>query len=105
MADESAWPRPSFIDDVAHAYNSRGKRLVLVTGNVLDSFASAAASAFLPLEQAIYREWQPKFLVLRMDMATGVSFYDDADREALVGVCRRWDAIASEAQRIGDVSA
>lgn len=105
MADEPSWPRPSFIDEVAHAYNSRGKRLVLVTGNVLDSFASAAARVFLPLEQTIYREWQSKFLVLRMDMATGVSFYDDADREALVGVCRRWDAIASEPQRIGDVSA
>ena len=105
MAEEPAWPRPSFVDEVAHAYNTRGKRLVLVTGNVLDSFASPSAKGFLPLEQAIYREWQGKFLVLHMDMATGVSFYDDADRQELIAVCRRWDAIASDAQRIGDVTA
>jgi AAA+ superfamily predicted ATPase len=103
MADETAWPRPPFVDEVAHAYNARGKRLVLVTGNVLDSFASPAARGFLPLEQAIYREWQGKFLVLRMDMATGVSLYDEADRQALAAVCRRWDAIAPAPQRLGDV--
>jgi hypothetical protein len=104
MSDETALPRPAFIDAVAHAYNSRGKRLVLLTGNVLDSFASPQAGCFLPLEQTIYREWQAKFLLLRMDMATGVGFYDEPDREALVTVCRRWDAIAPGAQRIGDVS-
>jgi hypothetical protein len=105
MAEEAAWPRPSFVDDVAHAYNVRGKRLVLVTGNVLDSFASPTAGAFLPLEQVLYREWQAKFLVLRVDMATGIGFYDDADRQELIAMCRRWNAIAPEPQRIGDVDA
>lgn len=104
MSDPSGWPRPAFVDSVASAYNSRGKRLALVTGNVLDDFWSPSAGAFLPLEQTIYREWRQKFLVLRMDMATGVGFYDESERQELVRICRLWDAIARESQRIGDVS-
>src|SRR5260221_145388 len=30
MAEEPAWPRPSVVDEVAHAYNVPGKRLVLL---------------------------------------------------------------------------
>jgi len=103
MSDSAGSPRPAFVDSVALAYNSRGKRLVLVTGNVLDDFWSVSADAFLPLEQTIYQQWKQKFLVLRMDMATGVSFYDEAERQEIVRVCHLWDTIASESQRIGDV--
>ena len=37
---DGTFPRPTFIDALGHAYNRRGKRVMLLTGNVLDQFWS-----------------------------------------------------------------
>jgi hypothetical protein len=97
------FPRPSFIDAIGHAYNRRGKRVILLTGNVLDQFWSPRLRSFTPLEQTLYQELRDKFLVLRVDAASGISFYDMADEQALVKVCQLADRIASKGQRLGDV--
>jgi hypothetical protein len=102
MPDE-ALPRPSFIDAVGHSYNRRGKRVILLTGNVLDQFWSPQVRSFTPLEQTLYQELRDKFLVLRVDAASGISFYDTADEQELVKVCRLADRIASKGQGLGDV--
>jgi SpoVK/Ycf46/Vps4 family AAA+-type ATPase len=98
------FPRPSFIDAIGHSYNRRGKRVILLTGNVLDQFWSPRLSSFAPLEQTLYQELQDKFLVLRVDAASGISFYDIADEQELVKVCQLADRIASKGQGLGDVA-
>lgn len=35
---KAEFPRPPFIAAVGHSYNRLGKRVVLLTGNVLDQF-------------------------------------------------------------------
>jgi ATPase family associated with various cellular activities (AAA) len=97
------FPRPSFIDAIGHSYNRRGKRVILLTGNVLDQFWSPRLRSFTPLEQTLYQELKDKFLVLRVDAASGISFYDMADEQALVKVCQLADHIASNGQGLGDV--
>jgi ATPase family protein associated with various cellular activities (AAA) len=100
---EGEFPRPSFIDAVGHSYNRRGKRVLLLTGNVLDQFWSPRLRSFTPLEQSLYQELKEKFLVLRVDAASGMSFYDAADEQELLKVCQVADSLASKGQRLGDV--
>jgi len=97
------FPRPSFIDAVGHSYNRRGKRVLLLTGNVLDQFWSPRLRSFTPLEQLLYQELKEKFLVLRVDAASGMSFYAAADEQELLKVCQAADRIASKGQGLGDV--
>jgi hypothetical protein len=98
-----AFPRPAFIDALGHAYNRRGKRVMLLTGNVLDQFWSPRLGSFHSLEQTLYQELNDKFLVLRVDAASGVSFYDAADEQELLKVCHLADRIASKGQMLGDI--
>ncbi len=100
---DGEFPRSSFIDAVGHSYNRRGKRVLLLTGNVLDQFWSPRLRSFTPLEQALYQELREKFLVLRVDAASGMSFYDAADEQELLKVCQLADRIASKGQGLGDV--
>ena len=100
---DGEFPRPSFIDAVGHSYNRRGKRVILLTGNVLDQFWSPRLRSFTSLEQTLYQELKDKFLVLRVDAASGISFYDAADEQELLKVCQLADRIASKGQRLGDV--
>ena len=102
---EAEYPRPSFIDAVGHSYNRRGKRVILLTGNVLDQFWSPRLRSFTPLEQTLYQELRDKFLVMRVDAASGISFYDPADQQELLKVCQLAERIASKGQRLGDVEA
>ena len=102
---DGEFPRPSFIDAIGHSYNRRGKRVILLTGNVLDQFWSPRLRSFTPLEQTLYQELKDKFLVLRVDAASGISFYDAADEQELLKVCHLADRIASKGQRLGDVQA
>jgi len=100
---DGAFPRPAFIDAIGHAYNRRGKRVMLLTGNVLDQFWSPRLGRFNSLEHTLYRELNDKFLVLRVDAASGVSFYDAADEQELLKVCHLADRIASKGQMLGDL--
>ena len=102
---DAEFPRPSFIDAVGHSYNRRGKRVILLTGNVLDQFWSPRLRSFTPLEQTLYQELRDKFLVLRVDAASGISFYDTADEQELLKVCQLAERIASKGQKLGDVEA
>src|ERR1041384_1812722 len=83
---DGAFPRPAFIDAVGHSYNRRGQRVMCP-----------------PLEQTLYQELNTKFLVLRVDAASGMSFYDAVDEQELLKVCQLADRIASKGQVLGDV--
>jgi ATPase family associated with various cellular activities (AAA) len=102
---DGEFPRPMFIDAIGHSYNRRGKRVILLTGNVLDQFWSPRLRTFTPLEQTLYQELRDKFLVLRVDAASGIGFYDTADEQELLKVCQLAERIASKGQRLGDVEA
>ena len=76
---------------------------MLLTGNVLDQFWSPRLGSCNSLEQTLYQELNDKFLMLRVDAASGVSFYDTADEQELLKVCHLADRIASKGQRLGDL--
>jgi hypothetical protein len=57
------------------------------------------------LEQALYRELAEAFLIVRIDAAAGISFYDDRDGRELQRVCTLGDTTAPAGAAIGDVAA
>lgn len=95
--------RPVWVDTLSQAYAVRKKNVVLLTGNARDLFASPRLGEFVPLEQLLYQELREKFLVVRVDAATGIAFYSDADRAELLMLCAQYDQIASDTQKLGDV--
>jgi hypothetical protein len=105
MAVEVTPPaRPAFIDSLGRAYSRRGKGVVLLTGDIHDLYWHAKAARFLPLEQCVYQELSRDFLVLRLDAASGLDFYDRADRDELLRLCALADLTASKGQGLGNVA-
>ncbi len=84
--------RSKFLNAIQDAYNFRRKNVMLLTGGVNDLFWSEHASDFFPAELAIHRELGEKFNVVRMDMATGISFFDPETEEEIAEV---WELVGS----------
>jgi ATPase family associated with various cellular activities (AAA) len=103
-AEPTTIARPPFIEGLSRAYSRRGKGVVLLTGDIHDLFWNAKAARFLQLEQCIYQELSREFLVLRVDAASGIDFYDRADREELMRLCALADLTASKGQALGNVA-
>jgi hypothetical protein len=97
--------RPAFVEELSRAYSRRGKGVVLLTGDVHDLFWSGKLERFVPLEQTLYQELLREFLVVRVDAATGMDFYDRADRDELVRRCALADVTAAKGQALGNVAA
>ncbi len=97
--------RPVWVETLSQAYAVRKKNVVVLTGNTRDLFTSPRLGDFVPLEQLLYQELREKFLVVRVDAATGVAFYTDADKAELLMLCAQYDQIAPATQKLGDVDA
>jgi AAA+ superfamily predicted ATPase len=95
--------RPGFLGTLRDAYGKRGKNVALLTGDTLDLFYSGSSARFVTLEQLLYQDLHANFLVLRMDAASGVSFYDRKEKGELLKVCEMADAIADGDAKLGNV--
>ncbi|MBT6691753.1 AAA family ATPase [Candidatus Parcubacteria bacterium] len=80
-----------FLTSLRRAYNNRRKNVTLLTGNVLDMFWHEPSGRFLRLEQKLYQELAANFNLVRLDTATGVSFYDKVDQENMMMLCESKD--------------
>ena len=76
--------RASFLEALGEAYNLRRKSLLLLTGAVHDLFPLPEEGTFAALEEVFQAELGEKFHLARLDLASGVSFYNPASREALL---------------------
>jgi len=68
------------------AYNFRGKRLVLLTGDVYGLFWNGKLERFITLEQSLYQRLSPTFNLVRTDAATGIDFLHDDMRKEVARV-------------------
>lgn len=83
--------RPCFMDEISHAYTVRRRNVLLLTGDVHDIFWSNGIGKFVPLERALALEYAENFTVARMDISTGLSFYDEESEKELIRVCESTD--------------
>ena len=103
-ANVAAYERPSFLDALSDAYSDRGKSVVVLTGDTHDLFFSAKQERFLALEQTLYQALSSAFMVFRLDIATGIGFYDSKDLDALARVCVQADSLqVNQEDMIGDL--
>jgi SpoVK/Ycf46/Vps4 family AAA+-type ATPase len=89
-----AYERPGFLDALSNAYSDRGKSVVVLTGDTHDLFWSAKQSKFLALEQTLYQALSEVFTVLRLDIATGIGFYDSKDLVTMTKISAQADNLA-----------
>jgi hypothetical protein len=100
----SDYKRPAFLDTLSRAYSDRGKSVALLTGDTHDLFWLRSKERFLELEQTLYQALCQMFTVLRLDIATGIEFYDNQDLLTLSRVCVQADSLAIQADdKIGDL--
>src|SRR2546427_792994 len=98
----SAYERPSFLDALSNAYSDRGKSVAILSGDTHDLFWCRQKERFLELEQTIYQALSGMFTMLRLDIATGLGFYDPEDLSTLSRVCTQADKLAvTEDEKIG----
>lgn len=91
VAEPATGRRAKFLDELSEAYNLRRKSLVLLTGDVHGLFSSPAASDFVSLEEAIRGELGSKFNLVRVDIASGVTFYDAETEREVIRICESTD--------------
>ncbi len=99
MATKTATPagrrasagRAKFLDELSQAYNLRRKSLVLLTGDVHGLFHSSAADDFVSLEEAIRAELGDKFNLVRIDIASGVTFFDAETEQEVIRISESTD--------------
>ncbi|HEY9756947.1 MAG TPA: ATP-binding protein [Oculatellaceae cyanobacterium] len=90
----TAYERPAFLDALSHAYSDRGKSVVILTGDTHDLFWSPKQGRFMALEQTLYQALHDAFTVLKLDIATGIGFYDSKDLATLTKICAQADNLA-----------
>ena len=83
--------RAKFLDELSEAYNLRRKSLMLLTGDVHGLFPSSAIDDFVSLEEAIRGELGEKFNLVRVDVASGVTFYDSDTEREVIRICESTD--------------
>ncbi|MEM7353182.1 MAG: ATP-binding protein [Acidobacteriota bacterium] len=83
--------RALFLEHLSEAYNLRRKSLVLLTGDVHGLFHSSSEDDFVSLEQAVRAELGSKFNLVRVDIASGVTFYDTETEHEVIRICESTD--------------
>jgi AAA+ superfamily predicted ATPase len=92
--------RPEFLDELSHAYGLRQRNIIILTGDVHGEFWSPKAKGFLALEQILSAELKDKFHLVRMDIATGIGFYDKETETEVTRICESIDGYYTPAGRI-----
>lgn len=85
--------RAPFLDQLNEAYKLRRKSLLLLTGDVHGLFYATALDEFVSLEGVLRSELGEKFNLVRMDIATGVSFFDALTEREVVRICESTDGL------------
>ncbi len=92
--------RPDFLEELSYAYNLRRKNIIVLTGDVDGLFWSPRARKFMALEQFLVSELKDKLNLIRMDIATGIGFYERETEKEVTRVCESTDGHYTPAGRI-----
>ncbi len=83
--------RPRFLEALSEAYGLRRENVVILTGDIHGLFHGSAAESYLPLEPLLHREMAPKFNLIRLDLSSGLGFYDLATEHEVIRICESKD--------------
>ncbi|MCK5241058.1 AAA family ATPase [bacterium] len=97
---QKAGIRPVFLESLSLAYGLRRKNVIVLTGDVQGLFWSQTSRDFLALEQVLCAELLNKFNIIRLDIAAGLGFYDQATEDEVIRICESPDGHYTPAGRI-----
>ncbi|BCX48419.1 hypothetical protein HAHE_23270 [Haloferula helveola] len=76
-------PTPPFMEALVDGVKHRGKRVFVLTGDVMGIFPDRERPDYSPLEDRLCQSFGEKFTMVRLDLALGVGFYDSDQRRSL----------------------
>lgn len=88
-------PTPPFMEALVDGVKHRGKRVFVLTGDVMGMFPDRERPDYSPLENRLCQSFGEKFTMVRLDLALGVGFHDADQRREL------FDAIGWRAPAAG----
>jgi len=91
--------RPLFLSELSQAYSIKRKNLVLLTGDIYGLFWSRSKEDYVSLEEVFVHELGEKFNVVRMDIASGIGFYDNDTEREVIRVCESKDGVTVPTSR------
>lgn len=92
--------RPAFLEELSQAYNLQRKNIVMLTGDINGLFWTAKGKGFLALEQFLHTELKEKFNMIRMDIASGISFFDKETETEVTRICESIDGVFTPTGRL-----
>jgi len=92
--------RPQFFESLSHTYSIRRKSLLLLTGDVNGLFYNFEKNRYLSMEQVLFNELNKTFNLIRMDIASGLTFYDGDTEQEVTRICESTDGYYTPAGRI-----
>lgn len=87
--------RPPFLDDLGSIYSVRHRNVILLTGDVEGIFWDRARECYVSLEELLVSELGDKFLMVRMNIGSGVTFFDPKSKEEAERISVAGEEIAS----------
>lgn len=99
---------PLFAETMNEAYALRRKNVCVLTGDIHGLFWNDVAADFVPLERLLELRLRENFTLLRLDIATGLRFFDtDAEAEAnrLLAECDTLTLGKEKIRPVADVAA
>ncbi len=76
-------PTPAFMQALVDGVKLRGKRVFVLTGDVMGLFPDRDAPSYSPLESRLCQSFREKFSMVRLDLALGIGFHDAGQRSDL----------------------
>lgn len=76
-------PTPPFMKSLVDGVKHRGKRVFVLTGDVMGIFPDRDGPGYAPLEERLCQSFDGHFTMVRLDLSLGVGFYDSDQRRAL----------------------
>ena len=92
--------RPAFLTEIGDAYFFKRKNILTLTGDINGLFFNQKEGNYLALEQILNSELKSKFNIVRMDIATGISFYNEETEEETIRICESTDGYYTPSTRI-----
>jgi ATPase family associated with various cellular activities (AAA) len=89
----SSGPTPSFMEALVDGVKHRGKRVFVLTGDVMGLFPDRDSPSYSPLEGRLCQSFREKFTMVRLDLALGIGFYDPVQRVDLFDAIG-WNSIS-----------
>ncbi len=100
MKEKSKKLRSGFLTDLSDSYFFKRKNIITLTGDINGLFFDSKDKNHISLEQIINSELKSKFNIVRLDISSGISFYDKETEDETIRICESTDGYYTPNKRI-----